>query len=290
MDSTDFQLLVALHENARQSYRSLGRRVSLTAPAVRGRLKRLQDLGVLHGYGLVIDPSVFGRDELIVLFHGERTRQDVAKALAAPDVAYVAWKLEGGLTVGVWSHDRKRSVRNLTNALKARPSGQTLTERRQNFRPLSILDWQIIDALVDDPKMPLKKLIEVTGLSPKTIRNHLGALVESSIISVMPRQGSVAGSGEIVYHLAIAGEIDIKELHKLMGDAVLLHKTQKPPMKYLLCRESDLGSLAAKTRALSKLAGVKSVAATLNRELLFATEFTHTLIREQIQKLKALQH
>ena len=41
MDAKDFRLLVALHEDARASYRSLGRRVSLTAPAVRDRLARL---------------------------------------------------------------------------------------------------------------------------------------------------------------------------------------------------------------------------------------------------------
>lgn len=63
MDAKDFQLLAALHQNARQSYRSLGRHASLTAPAVRERLKRLQDLGVLHGYGLRIDPGIFGLNE-----------------------------------------------------------------------------------------------------------------------------------------------------------------------------------------------------------------------------------
>ena len=49
----------------------------------------------------------------------------------------------------------------------------------------------------------------------------------------------------------------MKELHKLFGDALLVNKTQKPPRKYLLCRESDLGSLIAKIKALDKLLGVK---------------------------------
>jgi hypothetical protein len=64
---------------------------------------------------------------------------------------------------------------------------------------------------------------------------------------------------------------------------------QKPPMKYLLCSESDLGSLTAKTNALRKLPGVKSVTTTLNRELIFATEFMHSLVREQIKKLERLR-
>jgi len=49
MDSKDFRLLGALYQNGRQSYQSLGRQVSLSAPAVRERMKRLESVGKLHG-------------------------------------------------------------------------------------------------------------------------------------------------------------------------------------------------------------------------------------------------
>src|SRR5919197_5017576 len=122
MDSKDFQLLAALHQDGRQSYRSLGRRASLTAPAVRERLKRLQEQGILQGYGLRIDPSIFGLDQLTVSFQGEWTRKDLDKVLAAPDVAFAAWRLDGGLIAGVWSHGSGQSIRKLTGALGAKPT------------------------------------------------------------------------------------------------------------------------------------------------------------------------
>ncbi len=75
----------------------------------------------------------------------------------------------------------------------------------------------------------------------------------------------------------------------MFDNAILVNKTQKPPMKYLFCCESDLGSLTAKIKALNKLPGVKSVTTTLNREILFAKEFMHSLVREQIQKLEQLR-
>jgi DNA-binding Lrp family transcriptional regulator len=50
LDSRDFQLFVALYGNARQSYASLGRRVSLSAPAVRERLNRFKSKGILQGF------------------------------------------------------------------------------------------------------------------------------------------------------------------------------------------------------------------------------------------------
>lgn len=289
MDSKDFQLLVALHQNARQSYRSLGRRVSLTAPAARDRLERLHDQGVLHGYGLRIEPGVFDRDQYIVLFQGEHTRQDVEKVMALPDVAFVAWRLDGSLGIAVWPDNIKRTVESLAKALGARPSRAAFNERRRDLRRLSILDLQIIDTLIDDPRIPLEKIIELTGLSPKTIRKRLNALFESSIVSILPRIGPTTGSGELVSYLAIDGRVEMKELHRLMADVVLVNKNEKPPMKYLLCRESDLGTLTAKTRALGKLPGVNSVTTTLHRELLFSTKTAHRLVQEQIQKLEESQ-
>ncbi len=289
MDSKDFQLLVELHGEARQSYQSLGRRVLLTAPAVRERMNRLKSRGVLQGYGLWIDPSMFGRDEVLVFFKRERTRQDVEEVLVAPDVAWVGWKLEGGVTVGVWTHDANESINELSTLLCEKPDGHASTEH-QSFHPMSILDWQIIDALVDDPTMPFSELTNSTGLSPKTVRKHLEFLLHSEVITISPRLGVAEGSGELVYTLAVAGRIPMSALRQVMGEATLIHQTQKPPMKMVLCRSSDLGDLTTKTIGLRKLAGVESATVSLNRELLFANNFIHRLVREQIIESEKHRH
>lgn len=60
-----------------QSYPSLDRRVSLSAPAVRDRLNRLKNNGVLQGFMLSMDSSVFDRDDLLLFFHGNFSRVNV---------------------------------------------------------------------------------------------------------------------------------------------------------------------------------------------------------------------
>ena len=52
-------------------YESLGERVSISAPAVRDRLNRLRSNGVIQGFMLVIDSSVFDRDDLLLFFNGD---------------------------------------------------------------------------------------------------------------------------------------------------------------------------------------------------------------------------
>ena len=285
MDSKDFQLLVGLHQNARQSLLSLGRRVSLSAPAVRERLRRLHDTGVLLGYGLWVDPIVFDRQEVLVFFKRERTHEQVITGLKAPDVSYIGWKLDGGLTVGVWSDNVSRSISKLSVALGEKPSGHAVTGAG-DFPRLSILDFMVVDALIDDPKIPFKQLVEVTGLSPKTVRKHLNSLTKSETIVIMPRLGAGSSPGELVYNLAVAGKVPMSEIRKTLDDALLVHETRNPPMKYLLCRSKNLGDVNSKTRALNRLQSIESAAVTLNRELVFANEFIHSLVRERIRDME----
>ena len=280
MDSKDFQLLAALHENARQSYRALGNRVSLSAPAVRDRLQALEKRGIIQGYWVTPDPTIFDRQDLLVFYQDERTREEALRALSVRDVAFVAWKVDGGLTVQLWPRNQKESVEELTRALGA-PSGQALAEHPPH-PPLSLADWRIIDVLIDDPRIELERLCKSTGLSPKTVRKHLSGMIREEEIYITPRLGTLSGSGELVYHLMVDGNVAFSELRQVLGDTVLVNETKEPPMKYLLCRAHDLADVTSRTARTSKLPGVRSVRVTLNREILVATEFVHSLVRARI--------
>ena len=60
MDETDRVIVALLRENARRSYQDIGRRVHLSAPAVKRRVDRLERDGVILAYTAVVDPPVFG--------------------------------------------------------------------------------------------------------------------------------------------------------------------------------------------------------------------------------------
>jgi DNA-binding Lrp family transcriptional regulator len=60
MDGIDREIVALLRENARRSYQDIGQRVHLSAPAVKRRVDRLEEAGVILGYTAVVDPPVFG--------------------------------------------------------------------------------------------------------------------------------------------------------------------------------------------------------------------------------------
>src|SRR2546425_3943908 len=281
MDAKDFRLLVALTEDARQSYHALGRRVGLSAPAVRERLRRLEARGVLQGYWVSIDPAIFGRKDVLVAFGGDWDHANAVAALDAPDVAWVAWKIDGGVTVEVWPRSVTRGAAAVSKFLGRKPNWQGVS-RSGWAGSLSELDWRVLDALVDAPRASIDSLAATTGLSPKTVRSRIAGLVRSEAIFVVARLGSLTDSGEIVYHLLVSGTVAYADVRRVMGDAVLIHETIEPPRRYLFCRAESLGDLTARTHALEKLRGVTSVQVTMNREMFLGTAYVHGLVAERL--------
>lgn len=285
MDSKDFQLLVALDYNARQSYQSLGRQVSLSAPAVRDHLKRLKAKGVLKGFNLMINPSVFDRVGIVLFFRGDFPRKTALAALAAPDVSWVRLTLDGQMIVGLWTKDDGKNIDYLTSILGTKPSKQIFAPYRKSA-PVSITDLSIMDALVDEPKLSIGELVKSTRLSPKTVRKHLNLLLETKTISIVPLLGTLADSGELIYPLVVTGRVSVNEVRRIMGEIALLRHIHEPPMKYMLCRGNSLADMITKIRTLEKVSGVESVTISLNREVLVSTDFRHSLIRDKIRKLE----
>ncbi|SRR6476620_8911597 len=60
LDDTDRRILTALHADARISNSALAEVVGIAASTCHGRVRRLQDVGVIRGFYADIDPSAIG--------------------------------------------------------------------------------------------------------------------------------------------------------------------------------------------------------------------------------------
>lgn len=61
LDGTDFEILTMLVRDGRRTLADIGTAVSLSAPAVKRRVARLEEIGVITGYTAQIDYSMLGR-------------------------------------------------------------------------------------------------------------------------------------------------------------------------------------------------------------------------------------
>lgn len=60
LDEIDVNILQALAQNAKLSFAELGEKVGLTAPAVHGRVRKLENAGVIKSYSIEIDYTKIG--------------------------------------------------------------------------------------------------------------------------------------------------------------------------------------------------------------------------------------
>jgi DNA-binding Lrp family transcriptional regulator len=60
MDEIDHRIVVLLQQRARRSFQDIGSHVGLTAPAVKRRVDRLEEQGVIRGYAAIVDPASIG--------------------------------------------------------------------------------------------------------------------------------------------------------------------------------------------------------------------------------------
>ena len=60
MDSIDLRILSLLMENGRARWADLAREVDLSSPAVRERVRKLEEAGIIEGYGARVAPKAVG--------------------------------------------------------------------------------------------------------------------------------------------------------------------------------------------------------------------------------------
>jgi DNA-binding Lrp family transcriptional regulator len=118
LDSTDHEILDLLRENSRRTLADVGGHVGLSASAVKRRVDRLEEQGVIVGYGIRIDHGKLGRQleaftELT--FAGDTEVADIAAvAHDLPEVQAV-FTTAGDPDALVWI--RVKDVNDLTRVI-----------------------------------------------------------------------------------------------------------------------------------------------------------------------------
>ncbi|MDE2481619.1 MAG: Lrp/AsnC family transcriptional regulator [bacterium] len=148
LDALDLRLLDELRRNARTSAEELSRVLALSRPAVRDRMRRLERLGILVGYTIVVDWEALGYPILAFIWvrTGSGNCDEHARSVMAlsNDAAVVdeCHRVTGEWCLLVKVHARtSRDLADLLDAIRESPqvsaTATTLalsTDRRSDFR------------------------------------------------------------------------------------------------------------------------------------------------------------
>jgi DNA-binding Lrp family transcriptional regulator len=119
MDQIDHRIVALLRENARRSFQDIGARVSLSAPAVKRRVDRLERAGVIRGYSANVDPSALGWNThaFVELFcEGRMSGEEVEAAVGVHPEVEGAYTIAGAPSAIL--HVRAADTTHLEEALE----------------------------------------------------------------------------------------------------------------------------------------------------------------------------
>jgi DNA-binding Lrp family transcriptional regulator len=119
LDQTDERILAELAEHARATFAEIGQRVNLSAPAVKRRVDRMLDNGVIRSFTTVVDRNALGwnTEAYVQVFrHGTIAPDELRKAwIDIPEVVSAA-TVTG--TADAMLHVLARDMRHLEEALE----------------------------------------------------------------------------------------------------------------------------------------------------------------------------
>ncbi|MCB1986916.1 MAG: Lrp/AsnC family transcriptional regulator, partial [Burkholderiaceae bacterium] len=92
MDRTDRKILAVLQANARASLQEIGQAVGLSASPCWGRIKKMEEAGVIEGYTVRINPQALDLADTVLVqvtldSHSDNTLEKFGETLASmPEV------------------------------------------------------------------------------------------------------------------------------------------------------------------------------------------------------------
>jgi DNA-binding Lrp family transcriptional regulator len=119
MDETDERILVELTDDARATFAEIGQRVNLSAPAVKRRVDRMVERGVIRGFTAVVDRNALGwTTEAYVQVYCQGTIAPSALRQAWVDIPEVVSAATVTGTADAILHVLARDMRHLEDALE----------------------------------------------------------------------------------------------------------------------------------------------------------------------------
>lgn len=111
LDDINRDLLDILQQEGRISYKDLGDRIGLTAPAVAERIRKLEEAGVIKGYRAVVDYEAVGFPILSII----RLKNPMRTIGIDPKIAAIPNVIEANRVTGSDSHVIRARLRRMND-------------------------------------------------------------------------------------------------------------------------------------------------------------------------------
>lgn len=204
MDEIDKGILFGLLQNCRTPYRAIAQHFDLTANAVKKRIQKLIDTGVIVQFTAELSPAMVDGDNFLAVIStdGNENEEDCLNLIGSHLLVREVGILSGSSYLAIGTSIGSESLRDLGSFLRGIENVRSVElhslvkdANHGSKVELTKLQLRVLNCLVKDPRMPTNEISELTGLTVRRTRTTITKLLDSGAVSLGIRWNLSAGDG-----------------------------------------------------------------------------------------------
>lgn len=192
MDTIDRSIMWELHENCRVSYQDLAEKFGLTATAIRGRILKMMEFGVIASFNVILSMEMIDADVMFALAYtdgAEDTEEFIAHLGQNPMVVIVGVSActDGNVYTIFSQYIRSEGLNKITSFIRnsenvVRVDVYPILYQRGGKIQLTKADLKVLKVLIEDARLPISEIAKRTGFTARRVRRILNHFLETDCI------------------------------------------------------------------------------------------------------------
>ncbi len=286
LDSLDIKILERLLNNCRESDRQIGMAIGISGGAVKSRIRKMQEKGIIENFTIKIEPPGLGYGIFYVVVTGIDTKE-ILNQIKLVGEPFIVVPCVGGISVcGIVVKDNVKQKIELAKKLMSDVKVLSIFEA-ENYATRSNLtktDLTIIRELMKNPREKIEDLAKTTKLSTKTITRSIEKLQENEAIQFTLIYNPIKMEGYIPHAILTWIDGDFKETLKILEEKFRNNFMQIPFIAknqiVLFMHTDNIFKLDELTRQVRNTIGVSSADLFIPKQIKFPQKWVKDAIKE----------
>ncbi len=280
------QILSRLLNNCRESDRYIGKQIGLTGGAVKSRIKKMQESGVVEYFSLKIEPQVLGYGVFYFVISG-RDFNEILKQLKLIGEPYIVVPCVGGITVcGIVVKENIQQKIELAKNLMKDLRVLTIFESQSPGvnAAMTKTDLMIIEELLKNPREKIEVIAKNTDLSSKTVTRAIEKFQNDALIQFTLVYEPTKIEGYIPHAILtwVSGNFEdtFKRLEEKFSEKFLQIPFIAKNQIVLFMYSDDIFKLDDITQQVREVEGIDSADLFIPKKIVFPPEWIQKAVKE----------
>ncbi len=189
MDEIDISLLKDLVSNCRITYRELAIKYGISSSAIKKRVRKLEDTGIITGYTIKLSPNMIGTDLLFGMLStdGSQDEAEFVNTLGENNKVIAAASYTGGHYALIAEFRDSQDLWDLGAFLRSFDCVYNIETHQLLSLPSSTMKFsklhlRILKTLMDNPRKSIVDIADQSGLTARRVRKLINEIIDGQAV------------------------------------------------------------------------------------------------------------